>query len=155
MTDSAAKKFNAKLISGRLRAAVRELTQGRGGGVLFPDDIDAKTGLPVIDVLRSKHPEARKPGNDAMNSYACCPDPMPLLVTHEAVGTVVWKISRSAEPLGPDAEYLMDMCMRHGIASERLRKAIVWDMDAIHFKSYRVAACTGSPMRQQKGRQGP
>ena len=80
--------------------------------------------MPVIEVLRSKHPEAREPGNDAMNSYAFCPDPMPLLVTQEAVGIVVRKMSGSAGPLGPDAEHLKDICIRHGVASERLREAI-------------------------------
>ena len=33
-------------------------------------------------------------------------------------------MSGSAGPLGPDAEHLKDMCMRHRVASERLREAI-------------------------------
>ena len=122
--DNAARKFNAKLISGRLRQAVRELTSKTGGGVLMPRDIDAKTGLPVIKVLAKKHPTAREPGALALPEHRLCPDPMPLLVTQEAVGIVVKKMSGSAGLVGPDAEHLKDMCMRHGVASERLRDAI-------------------------------
>ena len=49
---------------------------------------------------------------------------MPLLVTQEVVGIVVKKMSGSAGLVGPDAEHLKDMCMRHGVASERVRDAI-------------------------------
>ena len=80
--------------------------------------------MPVIEVLKGRHPAAEVPGADAMCEYARCPDPMPLLVTQEVVATVVKKLSGSAGLVGPDAEHLKDMCMRHGVASEALREAI-------------------------------
>ena len=121
--DNAARKFNAKLISGKLRQAVRELTSTASGGVLKPNDIDVKTGKTVIKVLADKHPPAREPGAIALPEHEHCPEPMPLLVTQEVVGIVVKKMSGSAGLVGPDAEHLKDMCMRHGVASERVRDA--------------------------------
>ena len=78
----------------------------------------------MIEVLKGKHPKAENPGADTLCEYACCPDRMPLLVTQEVVATVVKKLSGSAGLVGPDAEHLKDMCMRHGVASELLREAI-------------------------------
>ena len=42
--ESAARQFNATVLSGRLRKAVRGLTNRDGGGVLQPDDACTKTG---------------------------------------------------------------------------------------------------------------
>ena len=92
--------------------------------MLYPYKIDAKTGKSVFVVLSGKHPPAREPSAEAMPEYALCPDPVPLLPTQEAVATVVRKMSGSAGLLGPDSEHLKDMCMRHGVASERLRDSI-------------------------------
>ena len=50
---------------GRLRAAVRMLTNRDGGGVYSPEDADTKTGRRVIDVLRDKHPELMIPDVEA------------------------------------------------------------------------------------------
>ena len=49
---------------------------------------------------------------------------MPLLITQGVVGSVIWKMSRSAGPLGSNAEHLKDICMQHGVTSERHREAI-------------------------------
>ena len=53
--------FEGRVTAGKLREAVRILTDRSGGGSLQPDDLDEKTGLPVIDVLRLKHPAGREP----------------------------------------------------------------------------------------------
>ena len=45
--ESLARSFNAKVLSGRLRLAVRHLTSREGGGVLQPDDACTKTGPPL------------------------------------------------------------------------------------------------------------
>ena len=42
--------------NGKCREAVRLLTNQTGGGVLNMENIDAKTGKPVEEVLREKHP---------------------------------------------------------------------------------------------------
>ena len=53
------KTFHAKVLRGNLRGAVRYITEREQGGVLFPTDIDEKTGKPVLDSLKEKHPRNR------------------------------------------------------------------------------------------------
>jgi hypothetical protein len=43
-------------------------------GVLPPDDLDWKTNEPSIDVLRSKHPNARIPDISVLEEYEILPD---------------------------------------------------------------------------------
>jgi hypothetical protein len=43
--------------------------RAREGGVLLPDNLDTKTNEPVIDLLRSKHPEARIPDVTILEKY--------------------------------------------------------------------------------------
>ena len=62
--DSIARRYHSLVIDGRLKAAVRYATNRSGGGVLAPGDIDSKSGLPVIEVLRNKHPKIRRPELD-------------------------------------------------------------------------------------------
>ena len=59
--DAIARRYHSMVIDGRLRAAVRWATSRSGGGMLSPTDIDSKTGRPIIDVLRDKHPDCRTP----------------------------------------------------------------------------------------------
>lgn len=49
--------FNSLLLSGRIREAVRYITNRNNGGILQPDDTDEKEGCPVIDTLHNKHPD--------------------------------------------------------------------------------------------------
>ena len=53
--------FHETMLSGKLRQAVRQATDREGGGCLLPDDQCTKTGRPVADVLREKHPDMRVP----------------------------------------------------------------------------------------------
>ena len=55
--DDRARRFNKKVLRGKLRAAVREATDRDRGGLLKPSDTCGKTHQPVSDVLRSKHLE--------------------------------------------------------------------------------------------------
>mgnify|MGYP007058560116 CR=1 FL=1 len=59
--DALARQCNSLMLSGRLRKAVRLVTDCDGGGVLQPDDACSKTGRPVLEVLTDKHPLMREP----------------------------------------------------------------------------------------------
>ena len=58
--DAIARRYHSMVIEEKLRAAVRWATNRSGGGILAPSDINTKTGKPVIDVLRAKHPDCRR-----------------------------------------------------------------------------------------------
>ena len=62
--DVVARQYNDVVLSGRLRQAVRMVTDRGGGGVLQPTDADTKSGAPVIEVLQGKHPDMREPPVD-------------------------------------------------------------------------------------------
>ena len=57
--DAQVRAFNARVLSGRLRTAVRTLTSRSGSGVHQPDDLCSKAGQPVWQVLQKKHPTLR------------------------------------------------------------------------------------------------
>ena len=49
-------QYNNLLIAEKIREAVRFLTERDQGGILLPTDACTKTGKPVEEVLRDKHP---------------------------------------------------------------------------------------------------
>jgi hypothetical protein len=63
------KKYNQLMLLGNPRAAVRYLTYRKGGGVLEPHTPSGKDDQKVEEALQSKHPETRKPGEDAFQHY--------------------------------------------------------------------------------------
>jgi hypothetical protein len=68
------KTFLWLVVQGKLHAAVWYLTKQEKGGVLLPDDRDEKTGETILDVLQSKHPDARAPDTSVMEEYDTLPD---------------------------------------------------------------------------------
>ena len=57
--NTVAQQFNSMVAAQKYRAAVRTLTNRSGGGLLEVEGANTKSGRPVIDVLREKHPPAR------------------------------------------------------------------------------------------------
>jgi hypothetical protein len=70
--------YNAKVLIGRLRSAVRTLTRCGQGGTLQPDDACTKSGHPVLEVLWSKHPAMRDLALDLQDPTWVSLSPMPL-----------------------------------------------------------------------------
>jgi hypothetical protein len=73
-TEQWTKIFHTKMMCGDVRGAVRYLTVRSKGGVLLPTDMDEKTGNSVIEVLESKHPDARIPDFSKLKKYSTTPD---------------------------------------------------------------------------------
>ena len=124
--DSKARAFHSRVLSGRLRSAVRTLTGRDGGGVLQPDDNCTKTGRPVWEVLPSKHPALRDPvevgdPNGAFEPYADLPTAIPLCITQDDVEVISSRLSGAAGPGGTDAVDLSNWLLRFGPQSEDLR----------------------------------
>jgi hypothetical protein len=126
--ETAARAFNApRVLSGRLRSAVRTLTnRDSGGGVLPPNDACTKSGIPVLEVLQSKHPDLREPpavGGEtgAFEDYAAVPTAIPVDFTKETVEAVATRLSGAAGPGRTDAVDLRNWLLRFGKESEALR----------------------------------
>ena len=124
--ESKARAFNAKVLSGRLRQAVRHLTDRGGGGVIDPDGECTKAGRPVTQVLEEKHPDMREPDltdpeGGAFEPYKETPFAVPLVVSEEMVEKVASRMGGGAGPGGADAVHLQNWLLRFGAESERLR----------------------------------
>ena len=63
------RRYQGKIHDGKLRAAVRMVTDRNGGKFYLPHEEDSKTGRPVIDVLRDKHPPTAVPPEDDFDEY--------------------------------------------------------------------------------------
>jgi hypothetical protein len=112
------------VLQGKLRQAVRWITQRHKGGILYPDDIDIKTGKPVIDVLQSKHPEARVPDAEDLQHYNETPEFVDVDITADTVESVARKLSGSAGPGGIDSVGLSHLLLQFGKTSYKLREAV-------------------------------
>jgi hypothetical protein len=119
-----ARTYNRMVLQGKLRQAVRWITQRHKGGILYPDDIDIKTGMPVIDVLKSKHPEARVPDVGDLPHYDETPEFVDVDITADTVESVARKLSGSAGPGGIDSVGLSHLLLRFGKTSATLREAV-------------------------------
>jgi hypothetical protein len=117
--------FNSKVLSGRIQAAICNLTSQDQGGVLQPGDACTKTGWPVLKVLRGKHPPMRDPDpgledleRGSFEPYKRLPKPVPAEITGNVVEKVASKLSGGAGPGRADAIALRNWLLRFG-ASRR------------------------------------
>ena len=83
-----ARSYHNTVLSGKLRQAVRKATNRKGGGCLLLDDQCTKTGRPVAEVLREKHPDMRVPPVEdptcaAFKKYGEVPEMLPLNFTED------------------------------------------------------------------------
>ena len=97
-----------------------------GGGCLLLDDQYTKTGQPVAEVFREKHPDmhvspVENPMCAAFEEYEEIPETIPLYFSEDDVTWVASKISGAACALGVEAIELQNWLLRFSSASEKLR----------------------------------
>ena len=86
--------------------------------------MDSKTHEPVIDVLKSKHPDARVLDASVLEDYKTLPNLVELDITEETVEQVARRLLGSAGPGGTDSAAVQHWLLRFGGASQQLRKAV-------------------------------
>ena len=92
------------MLRGKLRSAVRWITERETGGVLQPGERCEKTGDRLLEMLCAKHPEARMPTAACLTSYTRCPPELtPVGITDDMVTAVAWRLSGGAGPGGNDS----------------------------------------------------
>jgi hypothetical protein len=94
--------------------AVRWITEREKGGVLLPNEVDAKTGEYVIDVLKAKRPDAWIPDASKLDDYEETPNFVDLDITKEVVEQFARRLSGSAGPEGSDAQSIQHWLLRFG-----------------------------------------
>ena len=88
-----------------------------------------KTGRPVVEVLREKHPYMRVPPVEnptcaAFEEYEDVPKTVPLDFTKDDITWVASKLSGAAGALGAEAMELCNWLLLFGCASEELRVVV-------------------------------
>ena len=81
-----AKTFHGLVLRGKLRTAVRWITEQEKGGVLQPEVHCTKTGDRVLEVLHAKHLDAQPPSAACLDAY---PGPPPDIDGNYRVITVI------------------------------------------------------------------
>ena len=124
--NTVARSFHETVLSGKLRQAVCWATDREGGGCLLPEDKCTKTGRPVAEALRDKHPDMRVPPVEnpacaAFGEYEEVPETVPLDFTEDDVTWVSSKLSGAAGALGAEAMELRSWLLCFGCASQELR----------------------------------
>ena len=118
------KVFSNLILQGRLREAVRFITDRQGGGVMGPEDDAGKpAGKTVLEVLFSKHPEQRETSQE---DYIDCDELPPLIdvdITAIHVMQAAKKLSGSSGISGFDSYQLQKLLLRNGKHSDDLRES--------------------------------
>ena len=125
--ERVARKFNAQVLAGKVRSAVRQATDRSGGGLLDPFEMDVNTGNPVHQTLRDKHPEIHVPDLNSddvhcFEDYENVPGMLPLHISDDAMVKVGKRLKGGAGPSGVSSHLLKEMLIRHKRASELFRQ---------------------------------
>ena len=119
-----AKIFSDLILQGRLREAVRFITDRQGGGVMDPnDDAGKPAGKTVLQVLIDKHPEQRVPDEEDFMPCQALPALFDIDITNAHVEKAARKLSGSAGVSGFDSFQLQRVLLRFGKHSEKLRES--------------------------------
>ena len=115
--------YHSLVLCGKLRSAVRWITERETGGVLQPCDRCKKTGDRVLEVLCAKHLEAWTPIAACLTSYTVRPPELsPVDITDDTVTAVAGRLLGGAGPGGTDSLLLQHWLLRLGAASAELRR---------------------------------
>jgi hypothetical protein len=144
--ESVGRRFNLMVHSGKLRAAVRAMTDHIPGGLYAPNDICTKTDCQVLDVLHEKHPDACIPKEHAFDSYANSAElleAMPIACYEEQISLRAAHLRGGAGPCGVDGIMLKEWLLCHEVSSECLQEEmahwVVWlSNDSPPFAAYRA-----------------
>ena len=120
-----AQTYHSLVLRGKLRSAVRWITEQETGGVLQPGNRCEKTGDQVLEVLRAKHPEAQTPTAACLTSYTGCPPELtPVDITDDTVTAVAGRLLGGARPGGTDSVLLQHWLLWFGAASAEIRRIV-------------------------------
>ena len=126
--DHSSRTFAKLIFQGKIKSAVRFITENNGGGVLSLNDRTDEDGQTVLDVLREKHPSSAAVDPEALIGNNTSPyEVHPVLfdqITGDAVRQAALRTEGSAGPSGVDAAGWRRMCTSFHRESQDLCSAI-------------------------------
>ncbi|KAF6202375.1 hypothetical protein GE061_004774 [Apolygus lucorum] len=121
------KIFHSQMARGKVKEAMRRLTEEVDTSVLDPMKIIDDAGTTVLDDLKSKHPLPTIPDPESLHIPSGFTEIPPLLqvqVTADIVEVVARKLHGGGGPSGSKADQWADFLLRHGRSSTHLREAV-------------------------------
>ena len=123
--------FTRLMLHGKVRAAMRWVTDQAKGCVLQPTDVTeircedgSMKKVTVMEALHQKHPNPQNPFRSSLVKCAELPFLGNLDITSNHILHIAGRIQGSAGPGGLDASHWQDALLRYGAHSERLRDAV-------------------------------
>jgi hypothetical protein len=117
--------FTRLMLQGKVREAVRWITNRESGGILSPDDHLCSEGnsKSVLELLREKHPHPQEPNEEVLRGIrdSQLPLQVEIDVTASHVEHVARRIKGGAGPGGCDSNQWHNFLLRYGAHSEKLR----------------------------------
>ena len=120
---SLACRYDAMVLGGKVRAAIRMVTNRGGGGPYHPHDLDSKSGCPVINVLCEKHRDCHVLSEEDFDAYpdaANLLNTMPVYCYKECIAKAAARLSGGAGPCGGEAKMLKHWLLQHSAHLEKL-----------------------------------
>ena len=119
------KTFHGLVLRGKLRTPVRWITESKRGGVLQPYNHCTKAGERVMEVLYTKHHNARPPSATCMDTYAeNLPEMVLVDITDDVVSEVAGRLSGGGGQGGTDSVSLQHWLLQFGAASSKLSQIV-------------------------------
>jgi hypothetical protein len=109
MPEQRIKTFHQKALCGNIWGAIRCCTEQEKGGIIYPDNIDEKTGTTVQSALESKHPDARTLGANVLTNYPFLSNFVDLNITEDSI-----KVTAVTCPEAQGWEEWIPMCCNSG-----------------------------------------
>ena len=124
-TEHRSQTYHSLVLRGKLWSEVRWIMERDTGGVLQPGERCTKTGDRVMEVLRTKHPEARTPTAESLDCYTGRPPELTSVdITDDTVTAVAGRLLGGAGPGGTDSVSSQHWLLRFGAASADLRMIV-------------------------------
>ena len=117
------KVFGSLMMKGKVRSAMRWLSERTSGGVLDPMQ-EVKKGVTVLEILKSKHPEPHKSHLSSRLQVPILHDFEDVIISSASIEKTTRSLQGSSGASGTDSEHWQTVLLRHGAPSSHLRDEV-------------------------------
>ena len=117
------KVFASLMMKGKVRSAIRWLSENASGGVLDPMQ-DVKKDVTVLKTLKSKHPGPHKSHLSSRFQVPVLSDFEDVIISSTSIEKTTRSLQGSSGASGTDSEHWQTVLLRHGAQSSYLRDEV-------------------------------